>query len=174
MAIYQLGDDAPVIPASAYVAPEATIIGRVTLGEGASVWPGASIRGDNAAITLGAAVNIQEGAVLHVDEGYPLAIGDGASIGHQAMLHGCTIGANSLVGIQAVVMNGAVIGRDSLVGAGAVVTEGKVFPERSLIVGAPAKVLRTLTDEQVAMLRYNAQHYVDKGVEYKTRLKRIG
>ena len=173
MAIYQLGANAPLIPASAWVANEATVIGRVTLGEGASVWPGASIRGDNEPITLGRAVNIQEGAVLHVDTGFPLTIGDGASIGHQAMLHGCTIGENSLIGIQAIVMNGAVIGRDSLVGAGAVVTEGKVFPERSLIVGAPARVLRQLTDEQVAMLKSNAQHYVGKQNEYKTQLKRL-
>ena len=111
--------------------------------------------------------------MLHVDTGFPLTIGDGASIGHQAMLHGCTIGENSLIGIQAIVMNGAVIGRDSLVGAGAVVTEGKVFPERSLIVGAPARVVRQLTDEQVAMLKFNSEHYVGKQNEYKTQLKRL-
>ena len=173
MATCQLGDHASVVPSSAWVANEATVIGRVTLGENASVWPGASIRGDNAPITLGRAVNIQEGAVLHVDTGFPLTIGDGASIGHQAMLHGCTIGENSLIGIQAIVMNGAVIGRDSLVGAGAVVTEGKVFPERSLIVGAPARLVRQLTDEQVAMLKFNSEHYVGKQNEYKTRLKRL-
>ena len=174
MALYQLGDDAPQIPASAYVTNEATVIGKVTLGERTSVWPGATIRGDNEPIRIGSDVNIQDGAVLHVDPGCPLTLGDFVSIGHQAMLHGCTVGDNSLIGIQAVVMNKAVIGKDCLVGAGSIVTEGKVFPDRTLILGAPAKVVRELSDQDVAFLRANAGYYVERQIMYKAKLKRIG
>ena len=173
MAIYQLGDDAPSIPESAYVASGATVIGKVTLGERASVWPGAVLRGDNEPIRIGDDTNIQESAVLHTDPGFPLTIGDNVSIGHQAMLHGCTVGDGALIGIQAVVLNNAVIGKDCLVGAGAVVTEGKVFADRSLIVGAPARVLRELTDENVAMMRANAEDYAKRQQLYKVKLKRI-
>ena len=127
MALYQLGDDAPRIPASAYVADEAVVIGRVTLGERSSVWPCATVRGDNEPIRIGNDVNIQDGAVLHVDPDCPLTLGDYVSIGHQAMLHGCTVGDRSLIGIQAVVMNKAVIGKDCLVGAGSIVTEARCF-----------------------------------------------
>ena len=119
MPIYQLGDDKPIIPASAYTAPEATLIGKVILGENASIWFGVVIRGDNDSITIGNGSNVQDNAVLHADPGFPLTVGDNVTIGHQAMLHGCTIGDGSLIGIQAVVMNGAVIGKDCLVGAGA-------------------------------------------------------
>ena len=122
MALYRLGDDAPSIPSSAYVASEATVIGKVTLGERVSVWPGAVIRGDNEPIRIGAGSNVQDNAVLHTDPGFPLTIGANVIVGHQAMLHGCTIGAGSLIGIQAVVMNGAVIGAGCLVGACALVT----------------------------------------------------
>ena len=174
MALYQLGDDAPQIAESAYVTNEATVIGKVTLGERTSVWPGATIRGDNEPIRIGADVNIQDGAVLHVDPDCPLTIGDFVSVGHQAMLHGCTVGDNTLIGIQAVVMNKAVIGKDCLVGAGAIITEGKVFPDRTLILGAPAKVVRELSDQDVAFLRTNAQSYVERQIMYKAKLKRIG
>jgi carbonic anhydrase/acetyltransferase-like protein (isoleucine patch superfamily) len=174
MALYQLGDDAPQIPESAYVTNEATVIGTVTLGERTSVWPGATIRGDNEPIRIGSDVNIQDGAVLHVDPGCPLTLGDFVSIGHQAMLHGCTVGDNTLIGIQAVVMNKAVIGKDCLVGAGSIVTEGKVFPDRTLILGAPAKVMRELSDKDVAFLRANAGFYVERQIMYKAKLKRIG
>jgi carbonic anhydrase/acetyltransferase-like protein (isoleucine patch superfamily) len=174
MALYQLGDDAPQIPESAYVSDEATVIGQVTLGERTSVWPFATIRGDNEPIRIGRDVNIQDGAVLHVDPGCPLTIGDFASIGHQAMLHGCTVGEGSLIGIQAVIMNKAVIGKDCLVGAGAIVTEGKVFPDRTLILGAPAKVVRELSDKDVAFLRGNSDNYVERQILYKAKLKRIG
>lgn len=173
MALYQLGGDAPQIPASAYVSNEATVIGKVALGERTSVWPGATIRGDNEPIRIGNDVNIQDGAVLHVDPGCPLTLGDYVSIGHQAMLHGCTVGEGSLIGIQAVVMNKAVIGKDCLVGAGAIITEGKVFPDRTLILGAPAKVVRELTDKDVAFLRANAGYYVERQQMYKVKLKRI-
>jgi carbonic anhydrase/acetyltransferase-like protein (isoleucine patch superfamily) len=174
MSIYQLGEDMPNIPASAYVAPDATIIGKVTLGERASVWPGAVIRGDNDTIQIGEVSNVQDGAVLHVDPGYPLKIGAHVTIGHQAMLHGCTIGDGSLIGIQAVVMNGAVIGKDCLIGAGALVTEGKIFPDRSLILGAPAKMARQLSDEDVEKMHRAAPGYVKRQEMYKKQLMKIG
>jgi len=174
MAVYQLGADAPHIPDSAYVAEQAAVIGRARLGEHASVWPGAVIRADNDDIVLGASSNVQEGAVLHTDAGLRLVIGDYVTVGHQAMLHGCTIGDGSLIGIQAVVLNRAVIGRDCLVGAGAIVTEGKEFPDRSLILGAPAKVVRQLTDEDIARMRAGAESYVKRQQLFKKELKRIG
>lgn len=173
MAIYRIGDDAPSIPQSAYVAPEATVIGKVTLGERASVWPGAVIRGDNEPIRIGEGSNVQDNAVLHTDPGFPLTIGANVTIGHQAMLHGCTIGAGALIGIQALVMNGAVIGEDCLVGAGAVVTEGKQFPDRSLILGAPAKVIRQLDAGAVAKMHTGADGYVKRQEMYKAKLKRL-
>ena len=174
MPIYQLGDDKPAIPRTAYVAAEATIIGKVILGENVSIWPGAVLRGDNEPIAIGNGSNVQDGAVLHADPGFPLNIGDNATIGHQAMLHGCTIGAGTLIGIQAVVMNGAVIGKDCLVGAGALVPEGKFFGERKLIVGAPAKVIRELSDDDIAKMHRAAPGYVRRQEMYKAKLKRIG
>lgn len=174
MPIYQLDDHAPVVPASAYVSDEATLIGRVTLGEGASVWAGARIRADNEPIVIGEASNVQEGAVLHTDPGYPMHIAANVTIGHQAMLHGCTVGEGALIGIQAVVLNGAVIGKGCLVGAGALVTEGKEFPDNSLIVGAPAKVVRQLTAQDVARLAGSADSYVKRGQLFKSQLKKIG
>ena len=174
MTIYRLGDQTPEVPATAYVAAEAVLIGKVRLGDRASVWAGAVIRGDNELIVIGNASNVQEGAVLHTDPGCPLVVGDNVTIGHQAMLHGCTIGEGSLIGIQAVVLNRAVIGRQCLVGAGAVVTEGKVFPDRSLILGAPAKVVRTLTDEDLARLAYSADNYARRGAHYRDSLVAVG
>jgi carbonic anhydrase/acetyltransferase-like protein (isoleucine patch superfamily) len=173
MAVYHLGDDAPQLHASAWVADGATVIGRVALGEGSSVWTGAVLRGDNEWITLGARCNVQEGAVMHTDIGFPLVLHDEVTVGHQAMLHGCTVGEGSLIGIQAVVLNGARIGHQCLVGAGAVVTEGKVFPDRSLILGAPAKVVRELTDADVARLRLSALSYVEKAQRHRATLRRI-
>jgi carbonic anhydrase/acetyltransferase-like protein (isoleucine patch superfamily) len=170
MTVYRLGDAAPVIPASAFVAPNATVIGKVALGERASVWFGAVIRGDNEWIRIGDASNVQEGAVLHTDPGSPLTIAAGVTVGHQAMLHGCTIGEGSLIGIQAVVLNGAVIGRECLVGAGAIVTEGKVFPDRSLILGAPAKVVRALSEEDVQRLRGSAASYAERAALFASNL----
>ena len=171
MTFYRLGDVAPAIPASAYVAPNASVIGRVTLGEQASV--GAVLRADNEPITLGAGSNVQENAVLHTDPGFPLIVGERVTIGHQAMLHGCTIGDASLIGVQAVVLNGAVIGKQCLVGAGAIVTERKVFPDRSLILGAPAKLVRVLTDEDLARLDVDAEDYVRKGALYRDQLQTV-
>jgi carbonic anhydrase/acetyltransferase-like protein (isoleucine patch superfamily) len=174
MALYKLADSAPRISQSAFIANEAIVIGDVTLGERSSVWPGAIIRGDNEPITIGRGTNVQEAAVLHADPGCPLTIGDNVSIGHQAMLHGCTIGEGSLIGIQAVVMNRAIIGKDCLVGAGAIVTEGKTFPDRSLILGAPAKMVREVTERDLEMMRTNAEDYAKRQDRYKTEMQRIG
>jgi carbonic anhydrase/acetyltransferase-like protein (isoleucine patch superfamily) len=171
MTCYSLGDLTPHIDPSAFIAAEATVIGAATLQAGASIWPGAVIRADNEPIAVGEQSNIQEGAVLHVDKGKPLTIGRQVTVGHQAMLHGCTIEDGSLIGIQAVVLNGAVIRRNSLVGAGALVTEGKTFPERSLILGAPAKAVRTLSDEEVAALQRSAADYAERAGHYKDALR---
>jgi len=170
MTCYQLHDKIPDIHATAYVSPEATVIGNVRLGAGVSLWPGAVLRGDNEPIRMGEGSNAQEGAVLHTDRGSPLTVGRGVTIGHQAMLHGCTVHDNVLIGIQAVVLNGAVIGADSLVGAGALVTEGKTFAPRSLILGSPAKAVRSLSDEEVERIRRNTEEYVRRGQTYKTAL----
>jgi carbonic anhydrase/acetyltransferase-like protein (isoleucine patch superfamily) len=170
MPIYRLRGDAPQIPASAFVAPEATLIGKVKLGEGTGIWFGAVLRGDNELVSVGAGSNVQEGVVLHTDLGFPLTIGANVTIGHQAMLHGCTIGDGSLIGIQAVVMNGALIGRECLIGAGAIVTEGKQFPDRSLILGAPARVVRMLTEKEIASLAESAADYARKRDRYKADL----
>jgi carbonic anhydrase/acetyltransferase-like protein (isoleucine patch superfamily) len=173
MPLYRLGDTAPRIAPTAYVAPNATLIGKVMLGEEASVWFGAVLRGDNEPITIGARTNVQESAVMHTDPGFPLTVGAGVTIGHQAMLHGCTVGDGSLIGIQAVVLNAAVIGKDCLVGAGAIVTERKQFADRSLILGAPAKLVRDLTDAEVASLREAAAHYVQRAARFRTELQPI-
>ena len=173
MAIYQLGEAIPEVHATAFVAESASVIGNVTLHEHTSVWPGAVLRGDNEPIAIGYGSNVQEGAVLHTDPGYPLTVEGHVTIGHQAMLHGCTIHEGSLIGIQAVVLNGAVIGRDSLVGAGAIVTEGKVFPERVLILGAPAKVVRELEPGEIERMRSGATKYVERRAFFKEQLVRI-
>jgi carbonic anhydrase/acetyltransferase-like protein (isoleucine patch superfamily) len=177
VAIYQIGDDpddAPQIAPTAWVADSATVLGRVVMGANSSVWYGAVLRGDNDRITLGERVNVQDGSVLHTDHGYPLLLANDVSIGHLVMLHGCTIGEGSLIGIQATVLNGAKIGRNCLVGAGSVVTEGKAFPDNSLILGSPAKVVRELSPEQVARVRLAAAHYVENAVRHREQLKKIG
>ena len=174
MPIYRLGDAIPQIDPSAWVADNATIIGRVTLGPGASVWYGAVLRGDNEPIVIGAGSNVQEGAVLHTDPGRPLNVGTSVSIGHQAMLHGCTVGDGSLIGIQAVLLNGAIIGRHCLVGAGALVTEDKAFADGSLIIGAPAAVKRALTPAQIAEQQRTAEGYVARAQRYRQALLRVG
>ena len=170
MTIYQYKDKVPKIHDSAFVAKEATIIGDVIIGEDVSVWPGVVIRGDNEPITLGRGSNVQEGTVMHTDMGCPLTLADNVTVGHQAMLHGCTIGEGSLIGIQAVVLNRAVIGKNCLVGAGSVVTEGKVFPDNSLILGSPAKVVRELTPEAIAGLQASAASYIAKKNLFKEHL----
>ncbi|NWG73555.1 MAG: gamma carbonic anhydrase family protein [Rubrivivax sp.] len=173
MAIYRLGDAAPHIAPTAWVADSASVVGRVDLGAESSVWYGAVLRGDNDWIRVGARSNVQDGSVLHTDFGLPLVIGNGCTIGHLAMLHGCTIGDGTLVGIQAVILNRATIGRHCIVGAGALVTEGKTFPDGVLIVGSPAKVVRELTPEQIARLDWSAAHYVDQMRRHRTTLQRV-
>jgi len=150
-----------------FIADNATVVGSVVLGEDVSIWFGAVLRADNDVITVGDRTNIQDGAVLHTDAGIRLTLGDGVTIGHQAMLHGCTVGDGSLIGIQAVVLNHAVIGRECLVGAKTLIPEGKVYPDRSLIVGTPGRVVRTLTDEDLAGLRAAADIYVHEIARYR-------
>lgn len=174
MAIYQLADDQPLIDPSAWVADNATVIGRVRLGAGSSIWYGCVLRGDNETITIGRNANVQDGSVLHTDAGVPLTLGDRVSVGHLAMLHGCSVGDNTLIGIRAVLLNGARIGRDCIVGAGALVTEGKEFPDGALIVGSPAKVVRLLTPEQIGHLAWTAEHYVENATRHRTLTRRIG
>jgi carbonic anhydrase/acetyltransferase-like protein (isoleucine patch superfamily) len=171
MTVYRLGDVSPQVAASAYVAPGASIIGNVVLADRSSVWFGAILRGDNETIRIGVDSNVQDGAVMHTDPGFPLTLGANVSIGHQAMLHGCTVGEGSLIGIQAVVLNAAVIGKSCLVGAGAVITERKVFPDGSLILGAPAKVVRELTAEERENLLKVAANYAARGAHYRSRLR---
>jgi carbonic anhydrase/acetyltransferase-like protein (isoleucine patch superfamily) len=151
-----------------YIAPNATVIGSVVLEQDASVWFNAVLRGDNDLITLGARSNVQDGAVLHTDAGIPLTVGPDCTIGHMAMLHGCVVGAGSLIGIKAVVLNNARIGKECIIGANALVTEGKAIPDRSLVVGSPGRVVRQLTDEEVQYVLRNAEHYVEKLKRYRT------
>jgi carbonic anhydrase/acetyltransferase-like protein (isoleucine patch superfamily) len=173
MAIYELDGHVPSIAGTAYVADDATVIGKVTIGEYASVWPGAVIRADDDTITIGERSNVQDGAVLHVDPGMPLRIGADVTVGHLATLHGCTIGDGTLVGLGAIVYNNATIGRDCLIGAGTIVTEGKAFPDRSLIVGAPAKLVRELDEKALSSMRTNIEAYVNRGDHYRRTLKRV-
>ncbi|QGJ19825.1 gamma carbonic anhydrase family protein [Polaromonas sp. Pch-P] len=161
MAIYQLDKLTPAVPASAWVADNAQVIGDVRLGEDCSVWFGVVIRGDTETITVGRGTNVQDNSVLHADMGVPLTLGEDVTVGHQVMLHGCTIGDGSLIGIQAVVLNHAKIGKNCLVGAGSVVTEGKEFPDGSLIIGSPAKAVRQLSPEQIEGLKTIAKHYIE-------------
>lgn len=173
MPLYRYGERVPSLHESVFVAPGAHVIGSVVLSENTSVWFGATIRGDNDTITIGRNSNVQEGAVLHTDPGIPLMVGENVTVGHQAMLHGCTIGDGSLIGIQAVILNGAVVGKNCLVGAGAVITERKVFPDRSLIVGAPARVARVLSDEDVAKLLKSAEIYVERRARFLAGLQEM-
>jgi carbonic anhydrase/acetyltransferase-like protein (isoleucine patch superfamily) len=174
MATYGLGDRIPVVASSAFVAPGASLIGSVTLGENISVWFGATLRGDIEPICIGANSNVQDAVVMHTDPGFPLNVGAFVTIGHQAILHGCTVHDGALIGIQAVVLTGAIIGRDCLVGAGAVVTERKVFPDRSLILGAPARVVRELADHEILNMHKGSHSYVERGADYRSRLRLVG
>ncbi len=173
MAIFQLDDLIPAIHGSAWVADSAQVVGQVTLGEDSSVWFGVVARGDVETISVGKGSNIQDNSVLHADKGSPLVIGDNVTVGHQAMLHGCTVGDGSLIGIQAVVLNGAKIGRNCLVGAGALVTEGKDFPDGCMILGSPAKAVWQLSPEQIEGLKTSARNYMENARRYKTGLKKI-
>ncbi|MCL4747104.1 MAG: gamma carbonic anhydrase family protein [Burkholderiaceae bacterium] len=174
MAIFRLGDLAPEIHPEAWVADAAQVIGRVRLDAGASVWFGATLRGDNDLIWIGEGSNVQEGAVLHTDPGFTLTVGRRVTIGHQAMLHGCTVGDGSLIGIQAIILNGAKIGRNCLIGAGALITEGKEIPDNSVVLGAPGKVVRELDSEQAQRHKNGALAYAQRALRYRTQLDRIG
>ena len=171
MPLYALGDLAPDLSPGAWVAPSADLIGDVRLGARASVWFGAVIRADNTPILIGEEANVQDGAVGHSDPGAPLTIGARATVGHQAILHSCTIGEQALIGMGARVLNRAVIGARCLVGAGALVTEGKVFAEGMLIVGAPARAIRPLSEAEIAALAVSAAHYAQRAAEYAVRLR---
>jgi carbonic anhydrase/acetyltransferase-like protein (isoleucine patch superfamily) len=171
MSILELDGQAPQRHASAWVADTARVIGDVRLAPDSSVWFGAVLRGDTEPITIGEGTNVQDGSVLHADAGLPLTLGRHVTVGHMVMLHGCTVGDESLIGIGAIVLNGAKIGKNCLVGAGSLVTEGKEFPDGSMIMGSPAKVVRQLTPEQIEGLRRSAQHYIENARRYRSQLK---
>jgi carbonic anhydrase/acetyltransferase-like protein (isoleucine patch superfamily) len=175
MTVYALDGIEPEFEdrSSNFVADNATLAGKVRLGRDASIWFGATIRGDNEWIVVGARSNIQELTVMHTDWSFPLIVGEGCTVGHRAILHSCVIGENSLIGMGAILLNGAKIGRNSLVGAGALVTEGKEFPDNSLIVGVPAKVIRTLDEAAIEKLRASADHYVETGKRFQSGLKQL-
>ncbi|MCC5988134.1 MAG: gamma carbonic anhydrase family protein [Pararhodobacter sp.] len=172
--IYALGDMLPEIDTDSWVAPNAAVIGKVRLMAGASVWFGATLRGDNEWIEIGEGSNVQEASTLHTDIGYPLTIGRNVTIGHNVILHGCSIGEGSLIGMGATVLNGARIGRDCLIGAGALVTEGKEIPDGSLVMGAPGRVVRELSAAQREQLRHGAEHYQENMRRYRDNLKPVG
>ena len=171
--IYQLGPHTPSIDPSCYVDENAVVIGAVTLGAESTLWCHAVLRADNDAITIGRRTNIQDGAVLHTDPGVPLSIGDRVSVGHMAMLHGCTVGDGSLIGIKAVILNKTVVGKNCLIGANTLLTENKVIPDGSLVIGSPGRVVRALTPEEIAHLQDNADDYVARGKRFKTELQRV-
>ena len=172
MSVYSLGDSRPQLPPQGeyWIAPNATVLGNVILHPGASIWFNTVLRGDNDPIVIGRDSNIQDGSILHTDVGSPLTIGEGVTVGHKAMLHGCIIGDNSLVGIGAVILNGARIGKNCLIGANALITEGKVIPDNSLVMGQPGKVIRELEPGQIEALKASAQHYVQNWKRYATGL----
>ena len=171
MALYRIGDDSPLLHPDSWVAEQASVMGRVRLAAGASVWYGSVLRGDNDWITIGARSNIQDGSVLHTDLGKPLTLGEDVTVGHQVMLHGCHVGDGSLIGIQSVVLNGARIGRHSLLGAGSLVTEGKAFPDGVLLMGRPARVVRELLPEEIARLKASAAHYVEQAARHRQAVR---
>ena len=169
--IYSLDERQVEFRGDYYVAPSASVIGSVVLGNNASIWFNCVLRGDNDVITIGANTNVQDASVLHIDHGVPLTLGDNVSIGHKVMLHGCTVGDNSLIGINAVVLNNARIGRNCLVGASALVTEGKEIPDGSLVLGSPGRVVRSLTDAEIKGISAIADHYVQKSALYRKFLR---
>ncbi|MEM6579481.1 MAG: gamma carbonic anhydrase family protein [Pseudomonadota bacterium] len=171
MTIYALNDLVPDIDPEAWVAPDANVIGNVVLRAGVSVWFGSTLRGDNEPIVLGEGTNVQEDVVMHTDPGFPLHIGAGCTLGHKAMLHGCTLGENTLIGMGATVLNGAKIGPNCLIGACALITEGKEIPEGSLVMGAPGKIVRKLDEAAIADLRRTAAHYRSRAAEFRSGLR---
>lgn len=173
MPIYRFQQSSPNISQAVFIAKTAVLIGKVSLAKGANIWFGAVLRGDNELISIGENSNIQENSVLHTDIGCPLTIAQHVTIGHNVILHGCTIGDNSLIGMGAIILNHAIIGKNSIVGAGALVTEHKIFPDGALIIGSPAKMMRLLTAEEIDQLPKNAEHYVARGQEYCNSLSEI-
>ena len=173
MPAYSIGPKTPRLSPTAWIADNATVIGDVRLEANSSVWFNAVLRGDNDPITIGENTNIQDGSVLHTDDGVPLTLGANVTVGHMVMLHGCTVGDNSLIGIGSIVLNRAVIGKNSIVGANTLIPEGKVFPEGVLIVGSPGKVVRELSTEEIARLAHSAAHYVDNAKRYAKDLKSV-
>ncbi|WP_420555873.1 gamma carbonic anhydrase family protein [Roseovarius sp.] len=173
MPIYALDDVIPQLEDGTWVAPDANIIGKVVLEKNASVWFGCTLRGDNEPIVVGEGSNVQENVVMHTDPGFPLSIGRGCTIGHKAMLHGCTLGENTLIGMGATVLNGARIGNNCLIGAGALITEGKEIPDGSLVMGAPGKIVRELDDQAIAAFTATALHYQKNAARYRAGLRRL-
>jgi len=172
MSVYNLGNVTPLLPSDDeyWIAPNAAVMGKVILHKNASVWFGATLRGDNDPITIGEGSNVQDGSVLHTDTGSPLTIGKNVTVGHMVMLHGCTIGDNTLVGIGSIILNGAKIGKNCLIGANCLITEGKEIPDNSLVMGAPGKVVREISDEQALMLAAGSMHYVENWKRYRREL----
>ncbi|APX14749.1 gamma carbonic anhydrase family protein [Phaeobacter inhibens] len=173
MTIYALGDKTPELHADTWVAPDANLIGLVVLEEGASVWFGSTIRADHEEIRIGRGSNVQENCVMHIDAGYPLTIGENCTIGHKVMLHGCTIGDNSLIGMGATVLNGAKIGKNCLIGAGALITENKEIPDNSLVMGAPGKIVRDVDEALVQSLSQSAEHYQENMRRFRDELTEV-
>jgi carbonic anhydrase/acetyltransferase-like protein (isoleucine patch superfamily) len=173
MPIYRLGERAPQLKEGVWIADTATVIGDVRLGKNVNVWFGAILRGDNDPITIGENTNVQDGSVLHTDDGVPLDIGANVTIGHKVMLHGCTVGEGSLIGINAVVLNRAVIGKNCLIGANSLIPEGKVIPERSLVCGSPGRIIRELTDHEISRLKASADGYVENALRYQEELVKL-
>ncbi|MBL4595256.1 MAG: gamma carbonic anhydrase family protein [Robiginitomaculum sp.] len=175
MPIYALGDSQPELPETGeyWIAPDAQVIGKVTLHKNASLWFGVVARGDMDRLTIGENSNIQDGTVLHSDAGFPMTVGRGVTVGHKAMLHGCTIGDNSLIGIGATVLNGANIGKNCLIGAHALIAEGKQIPDNSMVVGMPGRIIRQVSDEMAELLRASAEHYVGNWQRYVRDLREV-
>ena len=156
-----------------FIAPSADVIGDVEIGDKVSIWFQCVLRGDNDTISIGAGTNIQDGSIIHVDDGVPCKIGEGVTVGHKVMLHGCTIGDNTLIGMNATVLNGAIIGKNCIIGAGALITEGKEIPDNSLVMGAPGKVVKQVTQEQAELLKASSAHYVGNGENYRHHLSKM-
>lgn len=171
--IFQLGKHTPSISTSSFIAPNATLIGNVDIAENASIWFNVVIRADMDKVTIGENTNIQDGSILHVDKDFPITVAKNVTVGHKVMLHGCTIGENSLIGMNAVVLNGAIVGKNCLIGANALVTENMQIPDGSLVIGSPAKIVKQLDEKSQAMLAKSAEHYVSNGQRYKEELKLV-
>ncbi|MEJ5217051.1 gamma carbonic anhydrase family protein [Cognatishimia sp. D5M38] len=173
MTLYSLDGVSPQVAEDSWIAPDANVIGKIVIQQGASIWFGATLRGDNEAIVIGRGSNVQENTIMHTDMGYPLTVGEGCTIGHKALLHGCTIGDNTLIGMGAVILNGAKIGKNCLIGANALITENKVIPDGSLVMGSPGKVVRELDEQGIQGLRASALNYQQNMRRFRAGLAQI-